>query len=75
MSLKTASANRKDPNTAQNGVELQHRHFAFIAATIAAMAGSDTYRETIAKDFADACAETNDKFNRVRFLAACRSEA
>jgi hypothetical protein len=62
-------ANRKDISTAQNGVTMQHRHFAFIAATIAAMVGCD--RETIANDFANALQRTNGRFDRERFLAAC----
>ena len=62
---------RKDVRTAKKGVELQHRHFAFIAATIASMHGCNAYRMTIAEDFAKACAATNPRFDRNRFLAAC----
>jgi hypothetical protein len=61
-------AHCKDIRTAQRGVLLQHRHYAFIAATIAAMQGSAVYRAEIAKDFANA---TNPRFDRLRFLAAC----
>lgn len=63
----------KDIRTAQKGVELQHRHFAFIAATIAAMPRNA--RESVAETFADACARTNANFNRSRFIAACQVTA
>jgi hypothetical protein len=73
------SANRKDVNTAANGVTLQHRHFAFIAATIAALPEhAPTLRAqkaAMASAFADACARTNPKFDRARFIAACFAEA
>jgi len=64
------NAHRKDINTAANGVVLQHRHFAFIAATIATMPDAG-YRADVALMFADACEKTNPKFDRKRFLAAC----
>ena len=62
----------KDVVTAANGVTLEHRHFAFIAATIRTMP-DDGYpsREDVARLFADACKETNPRFQRARFLAAC----
>ena len=69
------SANRKDINTAAKGVTLEHRHFSFIAATIAAMpdhaASLRAQKASVATAFADACAKTNPKFSRERFLAAC----
>ncbi len=78
MALTAQSANRKDLNTARHGVELQHRHFSFIAGVIAAMPGhADTLRAqkaSCATAFADACASTNPNFNRSRFLAACKLE-
>jgi hypothetical protein len=64
-------AHCKDIRTAERGVLLQHRHYAFIAATIAAMQGSAVYRAEIAKDFANALQTTNPRFDRLRFLAAC----
>jgi hypothetical protein len=62
--------NAKDARTANNGVELQHRHFSFIAATIKAMP-DDQIRYACAQQFVAACAKTNSKFDRARFLAAC----
>lgn len=70
--------NMKDKNTALRGVELQHRHFSFIAAVIRDMPDhADTLRaqkRSVALAFADACKATNGRFNRDRFLAACGFE-
>lgn len=78
MALKTCSANRKDVRTAACGVDLQHRHFSFIAATIAAMPDHAltlrVSKASVASAFADACASTNPKFDRARFIAACKLE-
>lgn len=82
MTLKTASANavgtanRKDINTAANGVTLEHRHFSFIASVIASLV--DTYdqpldKADVAEAFASACARTNPRFDAQRFLAACEA--
>lgn len=75
MPLKTSAANRKDISTAQHGVTLEHRHFAFIASVIADLV--DTNDQPLCKDevrdaFAQACSLTNPKFNRARFYAATR---
>lgn len=73
--LSLESANRKDHSTAKHGVEMQHRHFAFIAAVIAAMpshaASLRAQRQSCASAFADACAQSNPRFDRARFLKAC----
>lgn len=71
MSLTASTANRKDINTAARGVSLEHRHFSFIAATIAEMDDAFGFRANVAVHFADACRSTNARFNRVRFLKAC----
>lgn len=71
MPLKTTSANRKDINTAARGVTLEHRHFSFIAATIADLGLPWATQDVVIKQFADACAQTNPKFDRARFIAAC----
>jgi hypothetical protein len=52
---------------------LQHRHFAFIAKTIREMPDR-VNRIPVAREFAKALAETNPRFDRERFLAACREE-
>ena len=75
MPLKTESANRKDLNTAKHGVELQHRHFSFIAATIAEVSDSNRLRSFMAEHFANACAATNPRFDRARFLKACGAQS
>ena len=81
--LNQSSALRKDVRSAEKaggswpGV-LQHRHFAFIAATIKAMpdhaATLRTQKRSVALAFADACGRTNPRFDRRRFLLACGEE-
>lgn len=76
MALKTAAANRKDINTAANGVALEHRHFAFIADVIAGIIADHddlTPCADVVEAFAYHCARTNPKFNRARFVAACNA--
>lgn len=72
--LTQESATRKDRTTGQTA-ELQHRHFAFIAAVIEAMpdhaASLRTQKRSIALAFADACARSNPRFDRRRFMSAC----
>lgn len=55
--------------------ELHHRYFAFIASVIGAMpAHAATLRaqkRSTALAFADACGDTNPRFDRRQFLAAC----
>jgi hypothetical protein len=76
--LSTNAAKTKDKRTAKSGVELQHRHFSFIPATIAGMpsfsATLRTQKRSVALAFADACATTNPKFDRKRFMEACGQE-
>ena len=64
--LTAESAARKDRTSGANA-ELQHRHFAFIAATIK----DNRLGGNVAQVFAAACARTNPHFDRARFLAAC----
>jgi hypothetical protein len=71
MSLTQQSAFRKDLNTARHGVELQHRHFSFIAAVIKDMRLPEPARGVVALEFAAACAGSNPRFDRQRFLSAC----
>lgn len=79
MPLTKESALRKDKITAQ-GAELQHRHFAFIAATLARTApssrdrGAEKWRQ-IVEAFADDCARSNPRFDRRRFMIACAAVA
>lgn len=69
--MKPESELRKDKRTAGNGVTLQHRHFAFIADTIAALPDADE-RARMTAHFGDACARTNSRFDRSRFVTACK---
>lgn len=77
MPLATHTAAAKDRNTGM--VPMQHRHFATIATIIRNMEkvhnqshGFIDIREDVAEHFADHLALTNDKFDRDRFIAACR---
>lgn len=63
----------KDKRTASNGVTLQHRHFSFIAATIADL-DDDGIREHIADHFAHHLTGTNANFDRDRFMIACEAD-
>lgn len=75
MALTVESALRKDRTTSAT---LEHRHFAFIASVIEAMpdhaATLRTQKRSCALSFADACARTNPRFDRARFLRACGVE-
>ncbi len=75
--LTTQSALRKDQSSATSAT-LEHRHFSFIAATIKAMPDHApslrSSKRSVALSFADACAGTNPRFDRARFLRACGAE-
>lgn len=72
MALTAESAARKD-RTSGTGTELQHRHFAFIASTLASLRNdlSNAARQATVHRFADDCAASNPRFDRARFLTAC----
>ncbi len=70
--LTKESAARKDSTTGATAT-LQHRHFAFIAAVV--QDETDLFvRGRIARRFADACARCNPRFDRARFMLACKVE-
>ena len=69
MPLSTQAAMSKDKLSGKH-VELQHRHFSFIAAVIAEIPDR-MKRLEMAFMFADACSETNKAFDRERFMRAC----
>lgn len=79
MPLSIESALRKDKRSGQYRQldAMQHRHYAVIAAIIAAMpshaATLRTAKRSTALLFADKLA-TNSNFNRARFLRACGEE-
>lgn len=68
--LNDESALRKDRKSAGDFCAMQHRHFAVVAGVIASSRGS---RDDIAELFADAFAKTNPRFDRARFLRACKN--
>lgn len=74
--LTPESALRKDKANASS--ELQHRHFATIAAIIKTMEkvhnqehGFIDIRQDVAEHFANRLVATNPRFDRARFLRAC----
>jgi hypothetical protein len=66
MPLTIEAAAAKDARTGY--ADLQHRHFATIAAIIKEL--PDGQREAVAKHFANRLQRTNANFNPERFLAA-----
>src|SRR5258705_9381550 len=69
MPLKPVTAMRKDKRSALD-VDLQHRHFAFIAKVIATSGERNEDKRRWANHFAVALAGTNLKFDRARFFSA-----
>lgn len=68
MALTQKSANIKDLTSGTNAT-LEHRHFAFIAATISQI-DNDAERLRTALLFAGTCRYSNTRFDRQRFLKA-----
>lgn len=71
MPLSMQAAMSKDKFAGKH-VELQHRHFAFIAAVIAEIADANQ-RYEMAYHFALACRKTNKNFDHDRFMIACNA--
>ena len=69
MALTTHVAMQKDKITGKS-VELQHRHYCFIAAVIADISDANQ-RYEMAYHFALACRGTNTNFDHDRFMRAC----
>ena len=67
MSLSIETAARKDRRAGL--CEMQHRHFAAIAAIIKNLHGGLSV--PVADHFANRLAATNPRFDRARFLKAC----
>lgn len=77
MPLSASAALSKDRRT--GSTPMQHRHFTTIAKIIRDMDkvhngehGFVDIREDVAEEFANALARTNPRFDRERFLSACR---
>jgi hypothetical protein len=51
---------------------MTRQHFCFIASIVATLDGE---REHVAEAFAAMLAETNPRFNRARFIAACEVQS
>lgn len=70
--LTNKTANRKDIRTASNGVQMQHRHFALIAAILNNLQPKLDESEfaTVVDQFWRDLAATNPRFDRDRFIAA-----
>lgn len=65
------SAMQKDRTQPSGSAVMQHRHLAEIASIIRDYPGESTTRRLMAEYFADRLEDTNPKFSRTRFLAAC----
>lgn len=55
-------------------VDMQQRHFEFIAGVLRESRTPIFIKWGLILDFANALEETNPNFDRERFLAACRGE-
>lgn len=72
MALSETAAARKD----RSGLgPMQHRHFATIATIIRDFTYHKLPASMLAEHFADQLGRTNPRFDRSRFLAACKPEA
>ncbi len=78
MPLKPETAARKD-RAQPTDANFQHRHYAELARIIRNMPkvsnqehGFIDIRDDVAEEFADQLATGNPRFDRSRFLAACR---
>src|SRR6266446_3321731 len=70
MPLKPVTAMRKDKSTGKSGVQLQHRHIAFIANVLATSGESNDVKRRLANYFAQDLEKTNPNFDRARFFTA-----
>jgi len=71
MTLSTNAAKNKDLRNV--GSEMQHRHFATVAGIIRNLNGSMSKEDVklVAEHFSADLKNTNAKFDKKRFLAAC----
>ena len=79
MALSEQAALNKDKRNAMS--DMQHRHFATVAYIINRMEkvsnqehGFIDIRDDVADHFAAMLGRTNPRFDRARFLAACRED-
>lgn len=72
MALTVQSATTKDRRTAKEMPIFQHRHFAYIAATLAEIKDANQRYET-AYHFALALRKTNKHFDHERFMRAANA--
>lgn len=68
MALSTKAAASKDIRTGKS--EMQHRHFATVAAILRMLPLDTLTQEKVARHFADELGDTNPRFDRTRFLKA-----
>lgn len=75
MALTEQAAARKDARGGDWSA-FQHRHYAAIAAFLASYpdGGFATSRHDLAHEFAAQLATGNPRFDRARFLSACKVE-
>ena len=73
MPLTPKAALNKDTTMPSGRDVMQHRHFATVAAIIASLRLAEPAMSHVIKHFADELGATNSKFDRARFMAACRA--
>lgn len=74
MALTVQSATTKDRRTAKEVPLFQHRHFAYIAATLAEIKDGDMRYEMV-QHFGAALRKTNPSFDLGRFILAAKAES
>jgi hypothetical protein len=74
--------NGRDKSTMRKSVELQHRHFCFIAAVMAESkpaphwdANKLAQWQSVVNSFVAACKRSNGRFDADRFMEACNHDA
>ena len=78
MPMTTSKQLAKDKRTASERPQLEHRHFAVIAAIIKRMPqwnNANDQRRAAAHHFARELRASNKVFNEQRFIAACGLDA
>jgi hypothetical protein len=71
--------NGRDKSTMnRGGIQLQHRHFVFIAAVLSELPDHAeslrAQKQSVINAFVAACRRSNSRFDEGRFIAACGGE-
>lgn len=70
--------NGRDKTTMNKHVELQHRHFCFIASVLSELPDHAdslrTQKQSVINAFVAACRRSNSRFDADRFIEACNHD-